>query len=74
MAHYWATGVTSAAISELGAIAAKKEKVSQMSYYLNSKHKDHANADGKMTEAQFVQKELEAAWKTADSKLRIEEL
>lgn len=37
---------------ELGAIAAKKEKVSQMSYYLNSKHKDHANADGKMTEAQ----------------------
>ena len=37
---------------ELGAIAAKKEKVSQMSYYLNSKHKDHANADGKMTEEQ----------------------
>src|SRR3954462_2147191 len=37
---------------ELGAIAAKKDKVSQMSYYLNSKHKDHANADGKMTEEQ----------------------
>ena len=37
---------------ELGAIAVKKEKVSQMSYFLNSKHKDHANADGKMTEGQ----------------------
>ena len=37
---------------ELGAIAAKREKVSQMSYFLNSKHKDHANADGKMTEEQ----------------------
>ena len=37
---------------ELGAIAAKKDKVSQMSYYLNSRHKDHANADGKMTEEQ----------------------
>ncbi len=37
---------------ELGAIANKKEKVRQMSYYLNSKHKDHANADGKMTEEQ----------------------
>jgi len=37
---------------ELGAIAEKKEKVRQMSYYLNSKHKDHANADGKMTEEQ----------------------
>jgi len=37
---------------ELGAIADKKEKVRQMSYYLNSKHKDHANADGTMTEGQ----------------------
>ncbi len=37
---------------ELGAIDKKREKVSQMSYYLNSKHKDHANADGKMTDAQ----------------------
>ena len=37
---------------ELGAIAAKRERVSQMSYFLNSKHKDHANADGKMTEEQ----------------------
>ncbi len=47
---------------ELGAIAAKKEKVSQMSYFLNSKHKDHANADGKMTDEQKRQylKEFEA--------------
>ena len=37
---------------ELGAIDKKREKVSQMSYYLNSKHKDHANADGKMTDAE----------------------
>jgi hypothetical protein len=37
---------------ELGAISEKKEKVRQMSYYLNSKHKDHANADGKMSEEQ----------------------
>jgi alpha-galactosidase len=37
---------------ELGAIDKKREKVSQMSYYLNSKHKDHANADGHMTEAE----------------------
>jgi hypothetical protein len=37
---------------ELGAIDKKRGKVSQMSYYLNSKHKDHANADGKMTDAE----------------------
>jgi alpha-galactosidase len=37
---------------ELGAIAAKQEKVRQMGYYLNSKHKDHANADGHMTDAE----------------------
>lgn len=36
---------------ELGAIAAKQEKVRQMNYYLNSKHKDHANTDGHMTDA-----------------------
>ncbi|RYD28909.1 MAG: hypothetical protein EOP86_22405 [Verrucomicrobiaceae bacterium] len=35
---------------ELGAIAAKKEKVSQMAWYLDTKHKDHANADGTMTD------------------------
>jgi alpha-galactosidase len=37
---------------ELGAIADKKEKVSQMRYFLDSKHKNHANADGHMTEEQ----------------------
>lgn len=37
---------------ELGAIADKHEQVRQMSYYLNTKHKDHANADGQMTEQQ----------------------
>ena len=37
---------------ELGAIAEKHDQVRQMSYYLNSKHKDHANADGHMTEAE----------------------
>ncbi|MGB8167106.1 MAG: sialate O-acetylesterase [Chthoniobacteraceae bacterium] len=36
---------------ELGAIADKKDEVRQMSFYLNSKHKDYANADGSMTEA-----------------------
>jgi hypothetical protein len=35
---------------ELGAIDDKYGQVRQMSYYLNSKHKDHANADGKMTD------------------------
>ncbi len=35
---------------ELGAIAGKKNQVRQMGFYLNSKHKDHANADGHMTE------------------------
>ncbi len=35
---------------ELGAIADKFDQVRQMNFYLNSKHKDHANADGKMTE------------------------
>ena len=48
--------------AELGAIASKNEKVSQMSYYLNSKQKDHANADGKMSEEQKREhlKEFEA--------------
>jgi len=31
-------------------------------------------AQGKTLDAQFVQKELEAAWRNADTKLRIEEL
>ena len=37
---------------ELGAIDKKREKVSQMRHFLDSKHKDHANADGKMTDEQ----------------------
>ena len=37
---------------ELGAIADKKDQVRQMRYYLDSKHKEHANADGHMTEEQ----------------------
>lgn len=37
---------------ELGAIADKHDKVRQMSYFLDSKHKDHANADGSMTAEQ----------------------
>lgn len=37
---------------ELGAIANKHDQVRQMSHFLNSKHKDHANADGKMSEEQ----------------------
>jgi Carbohydrate esterase, sialic acid-specific acetylesterase len=37
---------------ELGAIADKREEVSQMRYFLDSKHKDHPNADGHMTDGQ----------------------
>ena len=37
---------------ELGLIDAKRAQISQMSYFLDSKHKDHANADGKMTPEQ----------------------
>jgi alpha-galactosidase len=37
---------------ELGEIDAKRLKVRQMGHYLNSKHKDYANADGHMTEEQ----------------------
>jgi hypothetical protein len=37
---------------ELGAIDDKRAEVRQMGHYLNSKHKDHANADGHMTEAE----------------------
>jgi hypothetical protein len=37
---------------ELGAIATKREKVSQMAYFLRTKHKDHANKDGTMTDAE----------------------
>lgn len=37
---------------ELGAIDKKHERVRQMRWLLDSKHKDHANADGRMTEEQ----------------------
>jgi hypothetical protein len=43
-APFWST--------ELGAIAEKRDSLSQMRYFLNSKHKDHANADGHMTKQQ----------------------
>lgn len=35
---------------ELGAIDEKHGKIRQKGYYLDSKHKDHANADGQMTD------------------------
>lgn len=44
---------------EPGAIAEKHEKVKQMRWFLDSKHKDHADADGKITEEQkreFIKK------------------
>lgn len=34
---------------ELGAIDEKRAKITQMRYFLDSKHKDHANAGGQMT-------------------------
>ncbi len=37
---------------ELGAIDDKRQQVRQMGFYLNSRHKDHANRDGTMTEEQ----------------------
>jgi hypothetical protein len=37
---------------ELGAIAGKRDQIGQMRYFLNSKHKDHANAEGKMSDEQ----------------------
>jgi alpha-galactosidase len=37
---------------ELDAIDKKREKVRQMRHFLDSKHKNYANADGKMTEEQ----------------------
>lgn len=37
---------------ELGAIDQKRGKISQMRYFLDSKNKEHANADGKMTDEQ----------------------
>jgi hypothetical protein len=37
---------------ELGAIDAKRGQIGQMRYFLDSKHKDHANADGQMSQEQ----------------------
>jgi len=37
---------------ELGAIDKKRATIRQMRYFLDSMHKDHANADGKMTDEQ----------------------
>ena len=37
---------------ELGDIDEKRARISQMGHFLNSKHKDHANADGAMTDEQ----------------------
>jgi len=37
---------------ELAAIDDKRAQVRQMGFFLNSKHKDHANADGHMNEAE----------------------
>ncbi len=37
---------------ELGVIDEKRGQVRQMHYFLDSKHKDHANADGHMTDEQ----------------------
>lgn len=63
---------------ELGAIADKHDKVRQMNYYLDSKHKDHANADGSMTteqkreyvknfEAKLISSDEAALWKRGAS-------
>jgi alpha-galactosidase len=63
---------------ELAAIADKHDKVRQMSYFLDSKHKDHPNADGKMTaeqkreylkkfEAELITPEEAALWKRGAS-------
>lgn len=47
---------------ELGAIDEKRGQIQQMRHFLNSKHKDHPNADGHMTPAQKEEylKEFEA--------------
>lgn len=37
---------------ELGAIDEKRAKINQMRHFLDSKHKDHPNADGNMTQEQ----------------------
>jgi alpha-galactosidase len=47
---------------ELGAIDEKRGKIGQMRWFLDSKHQDHPNADGKMTDEQKIEyvKQFEA--------------
>jgi len=63
---------------ELGVIDNKRGQVRQMRYFLDSQHKDHANADGSMTaeqkqeylknfESQLITPEDEALWKRGAS-------
>lgn len=63
---------------ELGVIDDKRAQVRQMGFYLNNKHKDHANADGHMSEAQkrehlkdyeakLISPDEEALWKRGAS-------
>lgn len=53
---------------ELGAIDEKRAKISQMRYFLDTKHRDHPNADGRMTQDQKNEflKKYEAELITAD--------
>ena len=64
--------------AELAAIDKKNEQVNQMRWFLDSKHKAHANADGKMTdeekeafvkkyEAELISPAEEALWKRGAS-------
>ncbi|MCU0710159.1 MAG: sialate O-acetylesterase [Pirellula sp.] len=63
---------------ELGAIDEKRDRIRQMRHYLDSKHKDHANADGSMTpeqknqylkkyESELISSAEEALWKRGAS-------
>ena len=63
---------------ELGVIDDKRAQIRQMGHYLNSKHKDHANADGHMTdadkreylkdyEAKLISPDEQALWKRGAS-------
>lgn len=64
--------------AELGAIDGKRGQLKQMRWFLDSKHKDHPNADGLMTdaqkqeylkkfEAQLISPKEEALWKRGAS-------
>jgi alpha-galactosidase len=63
---------------QLGAMEGKRGKVGQMSRFLRTKHKDHANKDGKMTpkeqkeymekyRVEIISAEDEARWKRGAS-------